>query len=643
MFILSKEHQKEKKMFEKRDLTSALIRICNLVLAGSVSIVWPIWMWIWSLFENHKKAKTQQNVEDRFLSAMEVAESYSTWVKYAGSLDKVNGYTEWSQAQEGDYNHRILLERIERMEELLESGNIASIVAEIRSGLHRHMAGITNPELCVYLAGTKQLISDYHSVVHKLCDVIVKSEKLTAKEKYDCFDLAYKSFGRSAILLSGGGALGLYHIGVLKALFESDLLPKVISGSSAGSIIAAIFCTKTDTEMRLLIEEEFNDGASNINDNNPATSSLKSFSLNAFDHNVFSGQEGFSEAIKKLINEGALMSSEHLVQSLRANIGDLTFQEAYRQTNRVLNIAVAFTDSTDMNPLQLNCVTSPEVVIWSAVVASCSVPGLFKKTTLHTKDAKTGELIVFNPAHCDRYYDGSVAGDLPTKRLRELFNINFFIVSQTNPHVVPFVQRKQRLLSLRRKQRGVFGFRMLWIRLRQTLIWIVRYTVAEVGHIVLMFGRIFTDFGKSFLYGLVDQHYTGDITIWPGVGWLDYLSVIRNPSEDYVRHAIIRGQRKTWPHLNRIRQCTRIEFLLCQFRKSSKRLLSQELINFTNSNDGDVFTDGVGCVIEAERNSETNSDKSAKSAFSTESTCSTDVKFNYYTSTTVEPNTIKNQ
>ena len=36
-----------------------------------------------------------------------------------------------------------------------------------------------------------------------------------------------------------------------------------------------------------------------------------------------------------------------------------------------------------------------------------------------------------------KWVDGSVASDLPMHRLRELFNINFFIVSQTNPHVVP--------------------------------------------------------------------------------------------------------------------------------------------------------------------------------------------------------------
>jgi TAG lipase/steryl ester hydrolase/phospholipase A2/LPA acyltransferase len=40
---------------------------------------------------------------------------------------------------------------------------------------------------------------------------------------------------------------------------------------------------------------------------------------------------------------------------------------------------------------------------------------------------------------CFQWEDGSVQADLPMQRLSELFNINHFIVSQVNPHVVPFI------------------------------------------------------------------------------------------------------------------------------------------------------------------------------------------------------------
>jgi TAG lipase/lysophosphatidylethanolamine acyltransferase len=43
--------------------------------------------------------------------------------------------------------------------------------------------------------------------------------------------------------------LGLYHIGVVKALFEQDLLPRIISGTAVGALIAALICIHTDDEL----------------------------------------------------------------------------------------------------------------------------------------------------------------------------------------------------------------------------------------------------------------------------------------------------------------------------------------------------------------------------------------------------------
>lgn len=40
--------------------------------------------------------------------------------------------------------------------------------------------------------------------------------------------------------LSGGAYMGYYHMGVVKALFQEGLMPRVISGASAGSIITAV-------------------------------------------------------------------------------------------------------------------------------------------------------------------------------------------------------------------------------------------------------------------------------------------------------------------------------------------------------------------------------------------------------------------
>ncbi len=51
------------------------------------------------------------------------------------------------------------------------------------------------------------------------------------QEKFLAFKQLSRTYGRTALLLSGGAALGMYHIGVVKALYEANLLPKVWTGS----------------------------------------------------------------------------------------------------------------------------------------------------------------------------------------------------------------------------------------------------------------------------------------------------------------------------------------------------------------------------------------------------------------------------
>src|SRR3546814_8960129 len=64
------------------------------------------------------------------------------------------------------------------------------------------------------------------------------------------------SFGRSALMLSGGATLGLFHVGVVKALYRESLLPPVMSGSSAGSVVSATVGTRATHEVEELLDPE---------------------------------------------------------------------------------------------------------------------------------------------------------------------------------------------------------------------------------------------------------------------------------------------------------------------------------------------------------------------------------------------------
>jgi uncharacterized membrane protein len=60
---------------------------------------------------------------------------------------------------------------------------------------------------------------------------------------------ARAAYGRTALCLSGGAMMGNYHFGAVRALLETGLLPHIISGTSAGSVIGAMLCTRTDEEL----------------------------------------------------------------------------------------------------------------------------------------------------------------------------------------------------------------------------------------------------------------------------------------------------------------------------------------------------------------------------------------------------------
>lgn len=118
--------------------------------------------------------------------------------------------------------------------------------------MKKNIGGICDPNLYKKCeVGTKQLIEDYHNEVIRCIQFIyyLDTTKLSLAKKFKFFAETKQSYGNTALFLSGGAAFGKYHIGVVKALYENDLLPRTIVGSSAGSIVATMFASKRYSEV----------------------------------------------------------------------------------------------------------------------------------------------------------------------------------------------------------------------------------------------------------------------------------------------------------------------------------------------------------------------------------------------------------
>lgn len=193
------------------------------------------------------------------------------------------------------------------------------------------------------------IIEDYMDEITKqlnfVADVDMPEVKLTAK--IDFFSNTLKAFGRTALLLSGGGTFGLSHIGTCKALHEMNLLPRFISGSSAGSIVASVICCRTDLELGLLFDPTW-------------------YNLDVFER-PYDHSNPFVK-LSRLLKHGVLCDVTNFNAAMQekyyrnlCSLGQITFQEAYNRTRRTLNITVSSSTQFEM-PRLLNYLTSPNVV-----------------------------------------------------------------------------------------------------------------------------------------------------------------------------------------------------------------------------------------------------------------------------------------
>jgi hypothetical protein len=191
------------------------------------------------------------------------ATSYPEWKEAAEEFDDYCGFNEWKEEKECDFYDVDLIakivRRLQRYRSRLESkkSNVRELAMyELQQVLLHgpckgNIGGIENEVLYSQsYTGTKVLVQDYVDTVAASLKDIGESNALSLIDKQLFFKKAFRLYGRTALCLSGGATMGYYHFGVIKALMEQDCLPKVMTGASAGSLIAAMCAVRTDEEIR---------------------------------------------------------------------------------------------------------------------------------------------------------------------------------------------------------------------------------------------------------------------------------------------------------------------------------------------------------------------------------------------------------
>ncbi len=248
-------------------------------------------------------------------------------------------------------------------------------------------------------------------------------------------------------------------------------------------------------------------------------------------------------------------------------------------TGRILNISTTSV-SKYVPATVLNVFNAPNVVIWSAVLASSAFPSIIEPVEFMCKDPVTQQLRPFH-AHGKKWSDGTIkngesvsrhtafewcantcdcgGADIPISEVAKIFDAHFMIVSQVNPHIIPLVYSRRGSTGTPSPHRTGSGYRGGFI-----VSMIEKFLKLEMRKWLTLLGDLDllpTFFGQDFRYIFL-QPVTGTVTIVPHATIKDFWRIISDPSYDDMKSYIVRGEQATWHTLSRVSNHYRFEALL---------------------------------------------------------------------------------
>ncbi len=148
-----------------------------------------------------------------------------------------------------------------------------------------------------------------------------------------------------------------------------------------------------------------------------------------------------------------------------------------------------------------------------------------------------------------KWVDGSVRSDFPQEKMARLYNLNYSIASQVNPHVVPFMQSDEN-----RYRKDVLSWPERIVRRQGKVIamGMMDFTRERLGAIQPV--RRLLDHG----YGIIGQRYYGDVNIIAKYNLRHYSYMLKNPRPHLFKLLQREGEQATWPKISMIEIHARI-------------------------------------------------------------------------------------
>lgn len=489
---------------------------------------------------------TWRGKRERLRRDLSAKKTYADWLTAAQALDAYLGNEKWKETDEYAYYDHLTINKVvaqlkksrkDAEQEIQQNGEKSShdsVVMEelcilLEACVKNNFSGVENPRLySECYSGTKDLVQEYVDEVNACLRLVADSQQIRNEDKYLHFKHLDTNMGRTALCLSGGATFAYYHFGVVKALLDQNVLPEIITGTSGGALVAGLVATRTDEELRQLL-------------------------VPALAHRIRACHEGFATWFGRWWRTGARFDTlDWSRQCSWFCRGSTTFREAYERTGRVLNVTCVPSDPHSPTILA-NYLTSPDCVIWSAVLASAAVPGILNPVVLMTKK-RDGTLAPYSFGH--KWKDGSLRTDIPVKALNLHFNVNFTIVSQVNPHINLFFFSSRGSVGrpvTHRKGRGWRGG-FLGSAIEQYVKLDMNKWLRVLRHLELLPRPLGQDWSEIWL-----QKFNGTVTIWPKSVPSDFYHILSDPNPDRLARMLHAGKQSAFPKIQFIKNRFKIE------------------------------------------------------------------------------------
>lgn len=530
-------------------------------LGSLVSIFWAVLTFSW-----HRRHVAINAALKDLKRASKVAKTYEQWHDIQLEIDGLLGLDQWRQRNESRYYDWFKIAQQKReIERCQVNGDIINLCGMLRMHPVRNLYNILSPRLYTKArAGTKLLIEDYIRQVQRcisdLAAISGTQAGFNSQTKMELFHDTSHAFGRSTLVLQGGSAFSMCHIGVVKALHLRALLPRIITGTATGALVAALVGVHSDDELLEVLAGKAIDLSSF------QRSRLRSRKLAEDAPAGTKWLQAVRRRGARFLRTGHIFDIRVLEECAQDNLGNITFEEAFAKTGRILNVTVALPEEIGI-PQLLNYITAPNVLIWSAVVASIATSkALYAPVQLYCKN-ETGstEPYIANdyPANISKQRMCSPRGGdelqgAPLKRIGELFNVNHFIVSQTRPYVAPFVRAEQNYA-------GRSTFPNLVIRILSGEIFHLLHQLNSIGWLPTPLRRLLMD------ETIPSNSRWAKISLTPDLTLKDFPALFDTPTEHSLNQWIVRGERSVWPAIPELRVRCGIEFELERAYESVRR------------------------------------------------------------------------